>query len=52
VTMREFLESRRKAEYPVFVRVLNALPKGRFDYRPSRAVAVSGGNRLDAGARN
>jgi uncharacterized damage-inducible protein DinB len=34
VTMREFLESRRKAEYPVFVRVLNALPKGRFDYRP------------------
>jgi uncharacterized damage-inducible protein DinB len=34
VTMREFLESRRKAEYPVFVKVFNALPNGRFDYRP------------------
>jgi len=32
--MREFLESRRKAEYPVFVNVLKALPKERFDYRP------------------
>jgi uncharacterized damage-inducible protein DinB len=34
VTMREFLESRRKVEYPVFVKVFNALPKERFDYRP------------------
>jgi uncharacterized damage-inducible protein DinB len=34
MTTRGFLESRRKAEYPVFVNVLNALPLGRFDYRP------------------
>jgi uncharacterized damage-inducible protein DinB len=34
MTMREFLQSRRKAEYPVFVNVLKALPAGRFDYRP------------------
>ncbi len=34
MTMREFLETRRKAEYPVFTRVLSALPKERFDYRP------------------
>jgi uncharacterized damage-inducible protein DinB len=32
--MREFLQSRRKAEYPVFMKVLKALPTGRFDYRP------------------
>ena len=34
MTLREFLESRRRAEYPVFVKVLKALPTGRFDYRP------------------
>jgi len=34
MTLREFLQSRRKAEYPVFVRVLKALPMDRFDYRP------------------
>ena len=34
MTIREFLESRRKAEYPAFVNVLKALPKERFDYRP------------------
>ncbi len=34
MTIREFLQSRRKAEYPAFVRVLKALPKERFDYRP------------------
>jgi uncharacterized damage-inducible protein DinB len=34
MNMREFLESRRKAEYPTFVKVLKALPAGRFDYRP------------------
>ena len=34
MNMREFLESRRKAEYPTFVKVLKALPPGRFDYRP------------------
>jgi uncharacterized damage-inducible protein DinB len=34
MSMRAFLENRRKAEYPVFVKVLQALPAGRFDYRP------------------
>jgi uncharacterized damage-inducible protein DinB len=34
MNVREFLENRRKAECPVFVRVVNALPRGRFDYRP------------------
>jgi hypothetical protein len=28
MNMREFLESRRKAEYPTFVKVLKALPLG------------------------
>jgi len=34
MSLREFLQSRRKAEYPVFVKVLKALPPERFDYRP------------------
>ena len=34
MTIREFLQSRRKAERAVFVNVLKALPKERFDYRP------------------
>lgn len=34
MTVLEFLRSRRKAEYPVFVKVLKALPIHRFDYRP------------------
>lgn len=34
MTNREFCISRRKAEYPAFVRVLKALPQGRLDYRP------------------
>jgi uncharacterized damage-inducible protein DinB len=34
MTILEFLGSRRKAEYPVFAKVLNAMPTGRFDYRP------------------
>jgi uncharacterized damage-inducible protein DinB len=34
MTLREFLESRRNAEYPAFLKVLNALPTERFDYRP------------------
>jgi uncharacterized damage-inducible protein DinB len=34
VTNREFCVSRRKIEYPTFVRVLKALPAGRLDYRP------------------
>jgi uncharacterized damage-inducible protein DinB len=34
MTMREFLQSRRQAEYPVFTKVLKALPTARFKYRP------------------
>ena len=34
MNVREFLENRRKAECPVFEKVLNALPRERFDYRP------------------
>jgi uncharacterized damage-inducible protein DinB len=34
MTILEFLGQRRKAEYPVFVKVLKAMPTGRFDYRP------------------
>ncbi len=34
MTLREFLQARRKAEYPVFLSVLRALPTGQFDYRP------------------
>ena len=34
MTVQDFLESRRKAEYPVFVKVLKTLPTERFDYRP------------------
>jgi uncharacterized damage-inducible protein DinB len=39
MTMREFLQSRRRAEHPVFTRVLKALPTGRFDYRPHERSA-------------
>jgi uncharacterized damage-inducible protein DinB len=34
MALKEFLQSRRKAEYPTFVKVMNALPAERFDYRP------------------
>src|SRR5882724_11336727 len=34
MTTQEFLQGRRKAEHPVFMKVLNALPKERFDYTP------------------
>lgn len=34
MTLRDFLQSRRQAEYPVFTKVLKALPTGRFNYRP------------------
>jgi uncharacterized damage-inducible protein DinB len=34
MSTREFLESRHKAEYPAFAKVLKALPKERFNYRP------------------
>ncbi len=42
LTVREFLQSRRKAEYPVFIKVLNALPTGRFDYRPHERSPSAG----------
>jgi len=31
---REFFRARRQAEFPAFMRVLQALPKERLDYRP------------------
>jgi cation diffusion facilitator CzcD-associated flavoprotein CzcO len=34
MTNREFYLQRRKAEFPVFVRVLQALPEGQLSYRP------------------
>jgi len=34
MTNLEFCISRRKAETPVFLRVLKAIPKSRLDYRP------------------
>ena len=34
MSLCEFLQNRRKAEYPTFVKVLKALPTERFDYRP------------------
>ena len=34
MTDREFFLARRKAEYPVFQRVLKALPKDKMDYKP------------------
>jgi uncharacterized damage-inducible protein DinB len=42
LTVREFLQSRRKAEYPVFIKVLNALPRERFDYRPHERSPSAG----------
>jgi len=39
MTIREFLESRHKDEYPTFGKVLNALPTQRFDYRPHERSA-------------
>ncbi len=34
MTNREFCIARRKAEYPLFVKVLKAMPPDRLDYRP------------------
>jgi len=34
MTKGEFCVARRKEEFPAFVRVLKALPRGRLDYRP------------------
>lgn len=34
MTSREFFLERRRAEHPVFVRVLEAIPDGGADYRP------------------
>lgn len=43
MTNREFCLSRRKAEFPAFVKVLKAVPKDRLEYRPeprSRSAAA------------
>ena len=34
MSMREFYLERRRAEYPVFLRVLKAVPSDRLDYKP------------------
>ncbi len=34
MTLREFYVERRRAEHPVFLRVLHALSKDRLDYKP------------------
>jgi uncharacterized damage-inducible protein DinB len=34
MTLREFFLERRRAEAPVFLRVLKALPSGELDYKP------------------
>jgi hypothetical protein len=34
MTMRDFLENRRRAEYSTFMKVMKAMPTDRFDYRP------------------
>jgi uncharacterized damage-inducible protein DinB len=34
LSTREFLIARRNAEYPAFCRVLDALPKDQWDYKP------------------
>ena len=39
---REFFISRRKAEYPAFQRVIEALPRDRFDYRPHERSPSAG----------
>jgi hypothetical protein len=44
MTMREFLESRRKAEYPAFMKVMKAMPTVRLPPPPGAC--------LDAGPRN
>lgn len=36
MTLREFYLQRRQAELPAFLRVLNALPKDRLNYRPDQ----------------
>ena len=35
MTLREFYVQRRKAELPLFVEVLQALPPGKLDYKPA-----------------
>ena len=35
MTVREFYVQRRKAELPLFMEVLNALPVGELDYKPA-----------------
>lgn len=42
MTNREFYLTRRKAEWPTFVRVLKAVPQGRLDYRPDPKARSAG----------
>jgi hypothetical protein len=42
MTLREFLETRRRAEYPAFERVLKALPVEHWNYRPHEKSASAG----------
>ena len=42
MTDLEFCIARRKAEQPVFVRVLRALPRERLDYRPHPKARTAG----------
>jgi hypothetical protein len=35
MTVREFYVQRRKAELPLFMEVLRALPEGELDYKPA-----------------
>ena len=42
MTNLEFCISRRKAELPVFIRVLKAIPQDRLDYRPDPKARSAG----------
>jgi uncharacterized damage-inducible protein DinB len=42
MTVREFYLERRKAELPVFLKVLRALPADRIDYRPHERSPTAG----------
>jgi hypothetical protein len=41
MTNREFYLERRKAEFPVFVRVLQALPEDQLNYRPHERCSIA-----------
>src|SRR5690242_8224432 len=47
MTVREFLQGRRKAEYPVFMTAANALPGERFDHTPHVRSLLGGSSASD-----